>query len=399
MRILLSTYGSRGDVEPMAALAVELRALGAEVRVCAPPDKEFAELLSRTGVPFVPFAKSWRSWAESPSTAEERVPSVDDFVASYIAATYDTLAAAAEGCDLFVASGMLHFVARSVAEKAGVPHRFVIFCPSLLVAQGWHALVDAPLNAHRASIGLPPMTDVGQFLFTDRPWLAADPVLSPEQEAGGVDVVRTGAWLLPDNRPLPPALVAFLDAGAPPVYIGFGSMRVPKDSARIATEAIRAQGARALVARGWAELGLSDDRDDCYAVGEVNQQALFGRVAAVVHHGGAGTTTAAARAGAPQVIVPQAADQPYWASRVTDLGIGAALDGPVASVESLSAALRTALAPETRARAAAMAGKVRTDGATAGARLLLGHSGQVALHRRVGAVTERHGPPDRLVRG
>ncbi|MGA9692676.1 MAG: glycosyltransferase, partial [Pseudonocardiaceae bacterium] len=45
MRVLLSTYGSRGDVEPMVGLAVRLRALGAEVRVCAPPDEEFAELL------------------------------------------------------------------------------------------------------------------------------------------------------------------------------------------------------------------------------------------------------------------------------------------------------------------------------------------------------------------
>jgi vancomycin aglycone glucosyltransferase len=41
MRVVLSTYGSRGDVEPRVALAVQLRALGAEVRVCAPPDEEF----------------------------------------------------------------------------------------------------------------------------------------------------------------------------------------------------------------------------------------------------------------------------------------------------------------------------------------------------------------------
>jgi vancomycin aglycone glucosyltransferase len=90
-------------------------------------------------------------------------------------------------------------------------------------------------------------------------------------------------------------VVAFLDAGTPPVYLGFGSMpmRASKDIARMAIEAIRAQGRRALVSRGWADLALIDDRDDCFAVGEVNQQALFGRVAAVVHHGGAGTTTTA----------------------------------------------------------------------------------------------------------
>ena len=165
--------------------------------------------------------------------------------------------------------------------------------------------------------------------------------------------------------------MAFLDAGTPPVYVGFGSMRVPADGARAAIEAIRAQGRRALVSRGWAGLALIDDRDDCFAVGEVNQQALFGRVAAVVHHGGAGTTTTAARAGAPQVVVPQAGDQPYWAGRVARLGIGAAHDGPAPTTESLSAALRTALAPQTRARATAVAGAIRTDGAAVAATLLV----------------------------
>jgi vancomycin aglycone glucosyltransferase len=94
-------------------------------------------------------------------------------------------------------------------------------------------------------------------------------------------------------------------------------------------------------------------------------------VAAVVHHGGAGTTTTATRAGAPQVVVPQWADQPYWASRVADLGIGVAHDLQAPTTESLSAALRTALTPQTRARATAVARMIGTDGATVAAELLL----------------------------
>ena len=90
-----------------------------------------------------------------------------------------------------------------------------------------------------------------------------------------------------------------------------------------------------------------------------------------MHHGGAGTTTTAARAGAPQVVVPVMADQPYFAGRVAELGIGAAHDGPTPTTESLSAALRTALTPKTRARAAAVAGTIRTDGATVAATMLL----------------------------
>ena len=254
-----------------------------------------------------------------------------------IAAQFDAVAAAAEGCDALVATGLMPAAAgaRSVAEKLGIryvsvtfqqltlpsPHHPPLarpgrpFPPDVtdnrvlwdLDAQSINALFGAALNTHRASIGLPPVDNVRDYVFTDQPWLAADPILGPWQETPDLDVVQTGAWILPDERPLPAELVAFLDAGTPPVYVGFGSMpmRASKDVARVAIEAIRAQGRRVLVARGWADLALIDDRDDCFVVGEVNQQALFGRVAAVVHHGGAGTTTTAARAGAPQVVVPQ----------------------------------------------------------------------------------------------
>jgi vancomycin aglycone glucosyltransferase len=81
MRVLLSTYGSRGDVEPIVALAVQSQALGAQVRMCAPPDEEFRELLAREGAPLVPFDRPWRSW-ERPPTADERHQRVADSIAA-----------------------------------------------------------------------------------------------------------------------------------------------------------------------------------------------------------------------------------------------------------------------------------------------------------------------------
>jgi vancomycin aglycone glucosyltransferase len=277
--------------------------------------------------------------------------------AELIAAQFDKLAAAAEGCDVLVASGLMPAVAgaRSVAEKLGIRSVHVSYCPIFLPSphhpphplpgrpfppevtdngvlngldvQSYNALFGEALNTHRAAVGLPPVDDVRAHILSDHPWLAADPILAPWQEPADLDVVHTGAWILPDVRPLPAELEAFLDAGTPPVYVGFGSMRrAPEDIAR---------------------------------------------VAAVVHHGGAGTTTTAARAGAPQVVVPQMADQPYWAARVAELGIGTAHDGPTPTTESPSAALRTTLTPETRARATAIAGTIRTDGATVAATLLL----------------------------
>ncbi|MGH3311429.1 MAG: glycosyltransferase [Streptomyces sp.] len=399
MRVLLSTYGSRGDVEPLVGLAVRLRALGAEVRVCAPPDEDFAQRLAGVGVPLVPVYMSARALTKAappPSSLPQRAAEV-------IASQFNAVAAAAEGCDALVATGMMPAAAgaRSVAEKLGIhsvsvtfqqltlpsPRRPPLAYPGRplppevtdnrvlwdLDAQSINALFGTALNTNRASIGLPPVDNVRDYVIGDQPWLATDPFLDPWQETPDLDVVQTGAWILPDERPLPAELVAFLDAGTPPVYVGFGSMpmHASTDVAQVVIEAVRAQGRRAVVARGWADLALTGDRDDCFVVGEVNQQALFGRVAAVVHHGGAGTTTTATRAGTPQVVVPQLADQPYWAGRVADLGIGAAHDGPTPAFESLSAALRTALTPETRARATAVAGTIRTDGATVAAKLLL----------------------------
>ncbi|GAA2625372.1 hypothetical protein GCM10010425_22200 [Streptomyces spororaveus] len=402
MRVLLMAYGSRGDIAPLAGLAAQLRKLGTEVRVCAPPDEEFAELLAGVGAELVPFGRDVRALRTGAPPSDAAA-----FAAELVAAHFDTVGKAAEGCDVLVASGLMPAGARSVAEKLGIRYVYAAFHPFEMPSphypppprpgpptphdmtdnqalwdfdtQKVNALYLQPLNSQRAAIGLAPVDDVRAHVFTDRPWLAVDPVLGPWEQLPDLDVVQTGAWILPDERPLPADLEAFLDAGTAPVYIGFGSMPLSAatEVARTAVEAVRAQGRRVLVSRGWADLGLVDDADDCFAVGDVNHQSLFRRVAAVVHHGGAGTTTTAARAGAPQVVVAQFVDQPFWAARVAELGIGVEHDGPTPTFESLSAALRTALTPETGARAKAVADTIRTDGTAVAAQLLLG-SGHAA---------------------
>ena len=101
-----------------------------------------------------------------------------------------------------------------------------------------------------------------------------------------------------------------------------------------------------------------------------NLQALFTRVAAVVHHGGAGTTTTAALAGAPQVVVPHIYDQHYWARRVHELGIGTSLAAGAPTVESLTSALELALRSDVVTRARALAPQISQAGAEAAARRL-----------------------------
>ena len=123
----------------------------------------------------------------------------------------------------------------------------------------------------------------------------------------------------------PPAeLVRFLEAGPPPLFIGFGSMPnfKPAETTAMLIQAVERSGQRAILQSGDARLGegvVSTER--IFLAGEIPHSWLFARVAAIMHHGGAGTTGAAFRAGVPQIIVPHMLDQPFWAERAYELGV------------------------------------------------------------------------------
>jgi vancomycin aglycone glucosyltransferase len=356
MRVLLSTIGSRGDAQPLVALASQLKILGQEVHLCVPPD--FREWIESLGMPVTTIGPELRKMTAARPAATTPVFTPEQrrqLAEASVAAQFETVAKAAEGCDVIVAATALQIAARSVAEKKGIPYFFVAYCPAVLPSphhappplpplpgetppsptadnrelwardtERFNSLFAAVLNSHRAAIGLEPVEDVRSHIFGERPWLAADPTLAPWPDPADPSVFQTGAWILPDERPLSRELETFLESGDPPVYFGFGSIRAPQGLSQVMVETARAVGRRALVSRGWADLSLVDDEPDFLAIGEVNQHVLFTRVAAVVHHGGAGTTTAAALAGAPQVVIPQMYDQHYWAQRIVHLGIGTA---------------------------------------------------------------------------
>ena len=403
MRVLLSTIGSRGDVQPLVALAAQLRTLDQDVRLCVPPD--FQEWIDSLGIPVTPIGPELRRATASSPPATPGPLSPDrrrQLAEATVATQFETIAAAAQGCDIIVAATALQIAARSVAEKMGIPYVFAAYGPTVLPSpdhappplpplpgqmpalatadnrerwardtERFNDLFGNALNSHRASKGLAPVSDVRSYICTDQPWLAADPTLAPWPDPMDRAVFQTGAWILPDERALTPELESFLETGEPPVYFGFGSMRAPRDLSQVMIQAARAIGRRAIVSRGWAELSLLDNAPDCLAIGEVNQQALFTRVAAVVHHGGAGTTTTAALAGAPQVVIPQIYDQHYWAQRVHDLGIGTAHAPGTPTTDSLTGALERTLQPDVAARAQSVAGAVRRDGAEAAAQRLI----------------------------
>jgi len=401
MRVLFSTIGSRGDVQPVVALASHLKALGHEVRVCVPPD--FREWIESLGVPVIPIGPEVRKFAASrPTATQPQRPLTAEqgrqMVQATVATQFETLTSAAEGFDVIVAATALQVAARSVAEKMGIPYVFAAYAPVVLPsphhappplpgeappttndngelwaqnAARFNDLFRAAVNARRASLGLAEISDVRSHMMTDQPWLAADATLGPWPDPTDGRVLQTGAWILPDERPLSYELDRFLASGDRPVYFGFGSTRAPEEAGRVMLHAARELGRRAIVSQGWFDDSLVENERDCLPIGEVNLHALFPRVAAVVHHGGAGTTTAAALAGAPQVVIPNHYDQHYWAQRVQTLGIGTAHAAGVPTKDSLARALAQSLRPEVEARARAVAGRVRRDGTEVAAKRLV----------------------------
>jgi len=399
MRILLSTIGSRGDVQPLVALGLQLKALGQDVHLCVPPDfRDWIEALGMTVTPIGPELRSTGRKASpmaTPLTPEQR----REMMAGTVATQFETITAAALSCDVIVGATALQIAAPSIAEKLGLPYFFAAYCPAVLPsphhappvlaalgdkpvsmtdyselweedAQRWNVQWKDILNSHREKLGLEPVNEIRSHILTNQPWLACDPTLGPWPDSADPSVFQPGAWILTDDRPLFPELEAFLDAGEPPVYFGFGSISAPANLSQGMIQAARALGRRAVLLRGWADLSLVDNEADCIAIGDVNHQALFKRVAAIVHHGGAGTTHAATRSGAPQVVIPQHYDQHYWAGRVAQLGIGIAHTTPT-TADSLTSALEQALQPDVTVRAQTIAAAMRSDGTWIAAQRLI----------------------------
>jgi vancomycin aglycone glucosyltransferase len=394
MKVLISSIGSRGDVQPVLALALELKKLGHDASLCVAPNfKEWVESYGITCISIGPDLRKLTGGTLPAKPVLRSPEQLQQMADQSVRTQFQVIAEAAHGCDLILATGALQIATRSIAELQKVPYVFAAYCPAVLPSphypppkMGGHYSFSLPetenlqlwgkneeefnsrfgatLNEERMKLGLEPVPSVQPHIFTDRPWLAADDVLAPVLPRSDLDVIQTGAWMLHDETPLPYDIDNFLNDGPPPIYLGFGSMRASEQTPDLLIEAVRALGFRSILHQGWANLMPSDNRNDCLSIGDVNHEMLFARVAAIVHHGGAGTTTAAARAGRPQVIIPHNYDQFYWAHRVQELGVG--VSGPQRddlTVNTLLQVLRECLRPELTTRAQALASRMELHGA------------------------------------
>ena len=197
------------------------------------------------------------------------------------------------------------------------------------------------------------------------------PALIPKPKDWGPHISISGFYFLSLASSFTPApdLAAFLAAGPPPVYIGFGSIVVddPNAMTKLIFEAVKKTGQRALVSKGWGGFGADalGIPEDVFMLGNVPHDWLFKHVSCVVHHGGAGTTAAGIALGKPTVIVPFFGDQPFWGAMVARAGAGPL---PVPSkqltADKLVAAILEALKPNTLQRAQGLGARIGTEKGT-----------------------------------
>lgn len=406
-RILIMTYGTRGDVEPMLALALGLKRRGHAVLLVT--SDRFGEWIGGHGIDFAPvsddglalietgeakvmldgsagwFAKIAAGrrltakagpimdgiFAESRRIAERFRPDAIVFHPKMLAAPH---IAEALAIPAFLAALQPMFAPTSAFPVPGLPR---------LPLPGWnrlsYRLAALGYGLYRKSInrlrvedlGLKPVTKAAHVL--EPPMLGPVPILhaiSPLVIDRPVDwppnVHLTGYWRLPaeaDYRP-DPTLAAFLDAGPPPVYAGFGSMpsRDPDALGRTVIAAIRKAGMRGVIGSGWGGMAVKAS-EDIHVVGSVPHDWLFARMAAVVHHGGAGTTAAAFHAGIPGIVCPFGVDQYFWGDVSSGLGVGPkSLPRKQLTVDALAGRIRTAVGDASmRQAAAALGGALRAE--------------------------------------
>ena len=348
MRILLVSHGTRGDVQPIVALGVALKARGHLVQLVAPAN--FLTWVRGHGLDMQSDGIDVEALLRSSASGLQSLSWQMRYLLDATPLLFEPVARASEGCDLIICAG-IQFAAASVAQWRNVPYAHVVFCPcatpnsatpppnvhtqtlprwiNRLLWQAGRPLADlalrAPINRGRASLGLKALDNPISQILNGRTILAADPDLGPLPHDAPKGAMTTDAWVLEEPGALDARVEAFLQQGPAPIYIGFGSMIAPRAPELVvqAVAAARAIGRRAVIAGGWAALQAHiQEGDDVITLDNVPHSLIFPRVAAAVHHGGAGTTTAAARAGVPQILLPHILDQYYWAHRVEVLGLG-----------------------------------------------------------------------------
>jgi len=393
MKLVLASYGTRGDVEPCVVVGRELLRRGHDVRMAVPPDSVgFAEGAGLATAAYGLDTQAWldvyrnfwtsffrnfwriqdlrKLWREMWELSDQSWAQMNT-----------TLTSLADGADVLFAGQSYQEPAANVAEHYDIPlvtlhhvpmranGQLVSILPSPLArsamtAFDWLAwrLNKKVEDAQRRELGLPKATGPSPRRIADRGSLEIQgydevcfPGLAAEWAKWDGQRPFVGALTMELTTHADDEVASWIAAGTPPICFGFGSMPVesPADTVEMISAACAELGERALVCAGSSDFSDVPHFDHVKVVGAVNYAAVFPACRAVVHHGGSGTTAASLRAGVPTLILSMDVNQTLWGGQVKRLKVGTGRRFSATTRESLVADLRRILAPQyaTRARA------------------------------------------------
>ncbi|KAL2822662.1 hypothetical protein BJX63DRAFT_427218 [Aspergillus granulosus] len=429
LNVVIQVVGSRGDVQPFVALGKVLKyTYGHRVRLATHPN--FKDFVQEHGLEFFSIggdpSRLMAFMVENPnllpgfrSLLSGDVGQRRRDVAEYIQGCWRSCYQAGDGMAPCASDDHYEPVARPFvadciianppsfahihcAEKLGIPLHIMFTMPysptqafphplaniqssnagpqltnyisyAIIEVLSWQSLGDI-INRFRAKcLGLDPVSLVwgpGMLQRLKVPHTYCwSPALIPKPEDWGSHISISGFYNLnlAANYIPPPSLQAFLDAGPPPVYIGFGSIVLDNPSAmtELIFNAVKTTGQRVLLYKGWGGISVDELRsipEGIFMLGNVPHDWLFKHVSCVVHHGGAGTTAAGIAAGRPTVVVPFFGDQAFWGAMVARAGAGPdPIPHKQLTADKLVDAINFCLMPEILERAKALASKIATE--------------------------------------
>jgi UDP:flavonoid glycosyltransferase YjiC (YdhE family) len=424
MKFALASYGTRGDVEPCAAVGSELLRRGHEVRMAVTPDLVgFAESAGLAAVACGPDLRAaldtdllvnlWKDFPRNLWTIKDLIRSwrgTWELITHCREEISTTLTSLADGANVLVTNLLLEQQAATVAEHYEIPlatlHTFPIRANGQLVP-----ILPAPLgrsaitvyewlswrtgkkveDAQRRELGLPKATGPSPRRIAERGSLEIQaydevcfPGLAAEWAKWNGQRPFVGTLTMESTTDADEEVASWIAAGTPPIYFGFGSIPVesPSDTLAMISAACARLGERALVCSAGTDFSHIPHFEHVKVVGTMNYAATFPACRAVVHHGGAGTTAAGLRAGVPTLILWTILDQQIWAARVKRLKVGTARRFSSTTRDSLVADLRAILAPQYVARTREIATRMTKPAESVAAAADLVED--FARHRRVG---------------
>ncbi len=398
MKVVVAVHGTRGDVEPCAAVGLELQRRGHDVQMAVAPNMvEFVESAGLAAAPYGPDSAEQIGAASDFLRNVTRIqhPSnigraISDIFAQGWADMGETLLRLTEDADLLFTGHTYQGVALNVSEYHQIPlaalHYFPVRVNSFVGLPGmpavpqltrstmrtaWWAywrVTKSAEDAQRRSLGLPKVSASAEQRMAERDVVeiqAYDEVCFPGLAAEwGSRRPFVGALSMQLTSESDDDVAEWIAAGTPPIYFTFGStpMLSPAETVAMIAKACAEVGERALIYCGPDDLANIAHPDHVKLVGPLNYATILPTCRAVVHHGGAGTTAAGLRAGKPTLILWDVADQPIWATQVKRLKLGASRRFSNAKLRTLVDDLRIVLAPECERRALALAAQMSEPG-------------------------------------